>query len=64
MRPKLGRLSPTFNFTKEVKNICQTANIDKAENIQVLRKMPGRQALIQAEQKECNETVKSSNSVK
>ena len=24
VRPNLGGLSPTFNFTKEVKNTCQT----------------------------------------
>ena len=33
--PKLGRPLPTFKLTKEVKNICQTHEIDKAENIQV-----------------------------
>ena len=35
MRPKLGRPSPTVNFTNEEKNIFQTHNIDKAENIHV-----------------------------
>ena len=59
MRSKLGRPSPTFNLTKEVKSICYTHNIDKAENIQVSKNLLGRQALIQAEQEECNETVKS-----
>ena len=32
MRPKLDKPSSTFNFTKEEKNVCQTCNIDKAEN--------------------------------
>ena len=57
--PKLGGSSSTFNFTKEVKNICQTHYIDKADNIQFFFNLLGRQALIQAEQEECNETVKS-----
>ena len=59
VRPKLDGPSPTFKFTKEVKSTCQTHDIDKAENIQVLKKMLCRQALIQTEQKECNEIVKS-----
>ena len=37
MRPKLGGPTPTFNFTNEVKNSCQIHNIDKAENIHVLK---------------------------
>ena len=37
MRSKLGGPSPTFNFTKEVKNVCQAHNIGKAENIQVFK---------------------------
>ena len=58
MKPKLYRPSPTFNFKKEVKNLFHTHNIDKAENIHVSRNSLGRQILIQAEQEECNETVK------
>ena len=49
VRPKIRRPSPTFNFIKEVKNICHTHNIDKAEKIHVLKNLLGRQALIQAE---------------
>ena len=33
--------------------------MDKAENIHVSKNLLGRQALIQAQQEECNETVKS-----
>ena len=31
MRPKLGRHSTIFNFTKEVKNICKMYHIYQAE---------------------------------
>ena len=58
VRPKLGGTSPTFNFTKEVKNIYHTCHLAKAENIHVLKDSLGRQALLQAEQKEY-EAVKS-----
>ena len=37
VRPKLGRPSPTFNFTKEVKNIYHTHNLAKAENIHFVK---------------------------
>ena len=59
MRPKLCGPSSTFNFTKEVKNIYHTHNLVKAENIHVVKSSLGRQALIQAEQEEYNEAVKS-----
>ena len=59
MRPKLGKLSPSYTFTNEVKNIYHTHNVAKAENIQAVKNPLGRQALIQAEQEEYNETVKS-----
>ena len=31
MGPMLGGPSPTFNFTKELKNICKTYNVDQEE---------------------------------
>ena len=37
MRLKIVGPSPTFNFTKKVKSICQTHDIYKAESIQVLK---------------------------
>ena len=33
MRSKLGRLSQSYTFTNEVKNIYHTCNVAKAENI-------------------------------
>ena len=39
MRSKLGGPSPIFNFTKEVKNVCQTYNSDQAEKIPILKKL-------------------------
>ena len=56
MRPKLGRLSPTFNLTKEVKNIYHTHNVANAENIPVVKNSLGRQALIQAEEEKYNDS--------
>ena len=32
VRPKLGGPSTIFNFTKEIKNICKTYNVDQAKN--------------------------------
>ena len=37
MRPKLSRPPPAFNFTKEVKNICETHIVDQAEKMPVLK---------------------------
>ena len=59
VRSKLGRPSETFKFTKEVKSICQIHDIDKVENIQVLKICYADKISYQAEQEECNETVKS-----
>ena len=53
VRPRLDRPLPSYTFADEVKNIFHTHKAAKAENIL------GRQALIQAEHKEGNETVKS-----
>ena len=55
MRPMLGRPSPSYTFTIEVKNIYYTGNVAKAENIYVVKNSLCRQALIQAEQEEYNE---------
>ena len=37
MRPKLGGPSPTYNFTKEVKNIYKTYNLDQAKKMPALK---------------------------
>ena len=54
VKPKLQRPSPTFNFTKEVKNICKTYNVDQAEKMLLLKNLLGRHALIQAESETCS----------
>ena len=53
MRPRLGRPPPSYIFAYVVKNIFHTHKTAKAENIL------DRQALIQSEHEEDNETVKS-----
>ena len=63
MRPKLDRPSPLHTFTKKVKSIYHNHYVAKGENIHAVKNSVGRQALIQAEQEEYNETIKSPNSV-
>ena len=58
MRPKLARPSPSYIFTDEVKSIYHTHKIE-AENIHMVEKILDSQALIQAENKGDNKTVKS-----
>ena len=59
VRPRLGRPSPVYTFTDKVKNIYHTHKIAKTEKIYAVENILDRQALIQAEHKEDNETVKS-----
>ena len=59
MRPRLGRSSPLYTFSDKVKSIYMyhTHRVDKAETSHNGRYPLDRQATIQTEQEEDNETV-------
>ena len=59
MRPRWDGLSPLYTYADKVKNILHTQKVSKAKNISVAKNIWDEQTIIQAENEEDNETVKS-----